>query len=336
MSARQRRKRDRRRKDAAERSEARRKRVLAGTGVVLGVGLAITPAAQAAQTFTVATTSDTSTAATDCDQPTNTDCRLRDAITAANSNTNPGDQDIITFKSGLTGTIMMTAAFPTIIEPVSIQGPGTAPGITIDGSNSFEIFRMTGNDYAFGVSGLTLTHGYLAAGGGGAIYVTDSSVGTTGEPTLTVQNSELSGNTAAAGGAIYALRASVDIQSSDISGNSTDGAHGSGGGVALNSHLIPSTIEDSTISGNHTSGQFSEGGGLFMGAYGDTTITGSTIADNYTTGQNANGGGIAFHAGHTEREQRARPTIENSTIADNYTSGTGASGGGMFVHYEGA
>lgn len=336
MSARQRRKRDRRRRDAAARSEARRRRVLAGAGITLGVGLGLASSAQAApHTFTVGSIGDGS-GASDCESnPSNTDCTLRDAIIAANSNANSADQDIITFKSGLSGTIAMTAAFPTIVEPVSIQGPGTAPGnsaITIDGSSSYEIFRMTGNDYAFGVSGLTLRHGYLANGGGGAIYVTDSSVGTTGEPRLTVQNTVLSGNTAAAGGAIYAFRASVDIQSSDISGNSTDGAHGSGGGVALNTHLIPSTIQDSTISGNHTSRQYAEGGGLSLGAYGDTTITGSTIADNYTTGQNANGGGIAFDA-PTQNPNNAATIVENSTIADNSTSGTGASGGGMFVRH---
>jgi CSLREA domain-containing protein len=401
MSARQRRRRERRRKDAANAADARRNRVLAGAGIALGVGLSLTSAAQAApQTFTVTSTADPG------DGTCDSSCTLRDAIIAANTNANSSDQDVITFSSTITGTpstITLASALPTITEPLSIQGPGTVAGnsnITISGDGNYKIFAMYGNAYAFGVSGLTLSDGYLANGRGGAIHVEDSGAAMAGEPTLTVQDSELSGNTSAAGGAIYAFRASVSVQDSDISnntatghsygtggggiylfpgiagtltidhstmsgntashgtsmyahatggavhsggatdildstisGNSTDGSHGAGGGLYLNTGLDPSTIQDSTISGNYTTGQYSEGGGLDLTAYSSTIITGSTIVDNYTTGDNANGGAIAFHAG-AQDPGNADISIENSTIADNDTSGTAASGGGMFVYYE--
>jgi CSLREA domain-containing protein len=375
--------------------------MLAGAGIALGVGLGMSSAAQAApQTFTVTSTADPG------DGTCDTTCTLRDAVIAANGNANSPDQDVIAFSSTITGTpstITLASALPTITEPLSIQGPGTVAGnsyITISGADNYKIFAMYGNDYAFGVSGLTLSDGYLANGRGGAIHVEDSSAGTTGEPTLTVQDSELSGNTSAAGGAIYGFRASISVQSSEISnntatghsygtggggiylfsgfastltidqstvtgntashglsayahatgggvhsnapttiqdstisGNSTDGSHGAGGGLYLNTGLDPSTIQDSTISGNYTTGQYSEGGGVDLTAYSSTTITGSTIVDNYTTGENANGGGIAFHAAAHD-PGNADISIENSTVADNDTSGTGASGGGMFVYYE--
>ena len=126
----------------------------------------------------------------------------------------------------------------------------------------------------------------------------------------------------------------MTITDSIISDNSTDGSHGSGGGVYLSTGHVDNTIQDSTISGNYTTGRYSEGGGVYLGALGDTTITGSTIADNHTSGQNANGGGIAFRA-PTQNPSNGVPTILNSTIADNHTTGAGASGGGMFVRYQG-
>src|SRR4029077_461877 len=411
MSARQRRRRSGRRKEAATRSDARRRRVLAGGGVTLGVGLGLSSTAQAApQTFTVgiATDDPAGPPASGCATASNTDCTLRDAILAANGNSNPTDQDLIVFASTLTGsahTITLGGSPPYIRQAVYIQGPGTDPGnsnITVDGNDSYRDFiAAPGSDDAMNVTiaGLTVTNGASTAGAG--IRVTSNYLHTDyPEPSLTVKNSEVSGNTGDTGAGIYAFRASVTVQNSDISGNTapganfgtggggiylfpgvggtltieqstinnnvahqgsashatgggvhsfgpttiqdstisgnyTDGAHGAGGGVYINTGLVGSSIQDSTITGNYTTGQLSEGGGVFLGAYGDTDISGSTIADNYTTGQNANGGGIALHAG-SPNPNNAAPTIENSTIAGNYTTGSGASGGGVFTYYESA
>ena len=335
-----------------------------GAGLTLGVGLGLSSSAQAAATtFTVSSADDTS-GATDCATATNTDCTLRDAIIASNADANPSDQDVIVFASGITGsanTITLTDDPPTIKQSLWIQGPGTVPGdsnITVDGAGNYrDIFAVTGGDYAMDlkVSGLTLTNG--AANGGGAgisIYYDYGPPQHTDfpQPTLTVQDSEISGNTGNDGAGIHGVRATIDIQNSvvsdntahglssgaggagvylfpglggtltidhsTISDNTANGDNGRGGGVHS---TAPTTIESSTISGNHTNGQHATGGGLELN--GPSTIENSTISGNFTFGQYANGGGVSAGSSNSL-------TVDNSTIYGNSTNGTDASGGGLF------
>ncbi len=338
--------------------------MLAGAGITLGVGLGLASTAQAApQTFTVGSSADTS-GASDCATATNTDCTLRDAIIASNNNGNSADQDTIVFASSLTGsatTITLMANPPTIRQSLWIQGPGTAPGnsnITIDGDGSYrDFFAVPGGNYAMNlkVSGLTLTDGDAGAGPGGGISLFYAYPHTDyPEPTLTVQDSEVSDNTAGQGGGIGVIRGALTIQNSDISdnllrdnsytggggiylfhglgsatvtisgstitGNSSPGTNARGGGVnVLNA---PVTIQDSTISGNHTGGEYATGGGLYLAA--DTTIENSTISGNYTNGESANGGGLHLEPGRDLQ-------VEESTIYGNSVYGSSASGGGIFV-----
>ncbi len=369
MSARQRRRRSERRKEAARGSDVRRRRVLAGAGITLGVGLGLASTAQAnPHTFTVGSTADT-TGASDCESnTTNTDCTLRDAITAANTNGNPADQDTIVFASAITGsahTITLTTHPPHISQSLYIQGPGTAPGnsyITIDGAGNYRGMEVvSGGNYGVNVtvSGLTITNGAANGGGAGiALYYayphTDYP-----EPTLTVKNSDVTGNTASKGGGLSAVRGSITVQNSDISDNVASGANSGtgGGGIYLFPGLTgtltiehstvsgnvahqqsanatgggvrsggPTTIQDSTISDNSTDGAYGAGGGVFLstGLIG-STIQDSTISDNHTTGQFSEGGGVFLGAyGDT--------TISGSTIADNYTTGQNANGGGIAFH----
>jgi hypothetical protein len=364
MSARQRRTRSKRRKDAARQTSGRRNRVIVGAGLTLGVGLSLGSSAQAAvQTFTVGSTADTATAS-DCATPTNTDCTLRDAIIASNADANPSDQDVIVFASAITGsanTITLTDNPPTIKQSLWIQGPGTEPGdsnITVDGAGNYrDIFAVTGGDYAMDlkVSGLTLTNG--AANGGGAgisIYYDYGPPQHTDfpQPTLTVQDSEISGNTGNDGAGIHGVRATMTIQNSvvygntahglssgaggggvylfgglggtltidhsTISGNTANGDNGRGGGVRSNA---PATIESSTIYGNTTNGAHATGGGVELN--GDSTIKNSTISDNSTNGQYAHGGGASLGA-------LRDITVDNSTIYGNSTHGANANGGGLY------
>src|SRR5262245_22415092 len=119
MSARQRRQKANRR----NRAEAHRRRLLAAGGLTAGATLAFSGVAHAApMTFTVGSLDDT-TGAADCADPTNTDCTLRQAIIDANAN---AGADTIVFRSGLTGTITLTADPEPITEAVSINGPGAS------------------------------------------------------------------------------------------------------------------------------------------------------------------------------------------------------------------
>jgi len=334
MNARQRRKRSQRRSDEAKRSRTRSRRVVLGTGLTLGVGLGLSSSAQAApQTFTVGSTGDT-TGAIDCGTPANTDCTLRDAILAANNDANTADQDVIVFASAITGsanTITLTANPPTIKQSLWIQGPGTDPGdsnITIDGSASYrDILAVTGGNYAMNlkVSGLTLSNGAANGGGAGISVYWDYNDADTSfpQPTLTVQDSEISGNTGNDGAGIHGVRATIDIQNSVVSDNTAHGISSGAGGAGV--YLFPGlggtlTIDHSTISDNTANGDNGRGGGVHSTA--PTTIESSTISGNHTTGAHATGGGL---------ELNGPATIENSTIYENYTDGQYAAGGGVSV-----
>jgi CSLREA domain-containing protein len=355
MSARQRRKRDRRRRDEANRARARSKHVLVGTGLALGVGLGLSSTAQAApQTFTVNSLADPGDGTCDA-----TECTLREAITAANANGNQTDQDVIVFNSSLSGSIVLTGNPATIKQSVWIQGPGTSPGnsaITIDGDDSYRDFlAVSGGNYAMNlkISGLTVTNGAANGGGAGISVYWDYVHGNTSypQPTLTVQDSEVSGNTGNDGAGIHGVRATINIENSaisentahgtssgaggagvylfpglggtltidhsTISDNTANGENGRGGGVRS---LAPTTIESSTISGNHTTGAHARGGGLELNA--SASISNSTIYENYTQGQYAGGGGVSATGSSSL-------TVDNSTIYDNSTQGDNASGGGF-------
>jgi CSLREA domain-containing protein len=148
-----------------------------------------------------------------------------------------------------------------------------------------------------------------SADNGGAIFSVDG---------LTVQNSSLTGNTAASGdgGAIYAL-SSAYIHDSYLADNSAD----NGGAVYGNSANV--TVESSSISGNTAS---NKGGGVRT-YYGTLDVSDSTFAYNVATKA---GGGISV-------ESDALATIRNSTISGNSAVGqpgvVTAFGGGISARY---
>lgn len=163
--------------------------------------------------------------------------------------------------------------------------------------------------------------------GGGAIFVSDVN--------LTLQNCNVSGNSADIGGGIRndvspsdidPFASNLTINSSTVSGNTSK----QGGGIA---NITTATVVDfpvggaanllinnSTISGNISTGE----GGVFQNQLTDTTATtvinNSTIASNQADSDNAgggNGGGVNNLAGTL--------TIKNTIVADNSvgSSGTG-------------
>ena len=250
----------------------------AGAGLSLSAALGMTATAEAAD-FTVQNTNDAGTGS------------LRAALTAAN---NGGGNDRILFRSGLTGTITLAGTLPTIDEPLEIVGPG-ASALTVSGNNAFRILYVDtnpGEDVT--VSGLKLTLG-APAGGGGAINATDAD--------LTVADALVSDNKAGFGGAIYSFNASVTILDSTLSGNQVTG--GGGGGAVNANGGGPMTIERSEISGN--SAAFA--GGLYSFDK-DTSIIGSTISGNTATA----GGGGGINGSSLTTKQLA---IERSTVSGN-------------------
>ena len=212
------------------------------------------------------------------------DCTLREAITAANTDTASGaaagecaagsGADTITF--GAAGTITLTTFLPTITSNLSIDGAGA---ITVSGDSVYRVFGITGGPVT--LSGLVITAGDEAGGGG-----IDNS------GTLAVTNSTISGNTADFGGGILNVGI-LTVTNSTISGNTVTGL---GGGI---NNIGTLTITNSTMSGN------SAGLAGAIQTIGTLTITNSTISGN-----TASGGAGGLRAAGTE-------TVVNSIIAGN-------------------
>ena len=203
---------------------------------------------------------------------------------------------------------------PTVNIPVTItQMPGGNPAVVNGGSNGsvFVIANKQGIEVT--LDGLGVQNGESSDGGGIAIF---------GDPTLTVTDSVISGNTASAGGqggGIYNTgNSTLNVVDSTVSGN-TGTAGGQGGGI-YNDGTV--TVTNSTISANTT-----EGGGQGAGIYSDgsATVTDSTVSGN-TAPDGGQGAGI-YNSGTA--------TVTDSTIADNVLPGPSA-GEGAGIYNSGA
>ncbi len=89
---------------------------------------------------------------------------LRQAILDANA---AAGDDIITFASGLTGTINLAGALPALSTNITINGPG-ADLLTVrrDTGGDYRIFDITGATTTSTISGLTISNGVADFGGG--------------------------------------------------------------------------------------------------------------------------------------------------------------------------
>jgi len=233
---------------------------------------------------------------------------LRQALLDAN--TAPG-QDVITFATGVSGTISLLSDFPHLTEVIDLEGPGSSV-ITIDGgwtqaggpTAGHEIFWLSesGVTGTWTLSGITITggnHNYQ----GGAIWSHNDSP-------LNLLDVALTGNyTGSNGGGIYLSgTGNVVITESSITGNT---AAGGGGGLGADTEYYSTlTIINSDIS-NNTAG--SDGGGLYLDTDGgNITIVGSTITNN--TSQD--GGAICVNDLYTEGSLTISDTVISGNHAD--------------------
>lgn len=252
---------------------------------------------------------------------------LRAAIAAANATEEP---DAVVFDAGLTGAILLKAQLPTISKELTITGPGAellaldagggATAATGDGYRIFNIDDVFSRFINVTIEGLTLAggdpHASDLSGRGGAIRNWEN---------LTINECTISGNTTTGangqGGGIYSAGTGgkLLVLASTISGNSTSGSDADGGGIFARNLVI----SDSTISGNSTSGNLAAGGGIYCSGHdGIGVIAGSTISGNSTAGANAHGGGIYFRSGSF--------SVNSTTISGNIAGGTNSRGGGIY------
>jgi hypothetical protein len=210
--------------------------------------------------------------------------------------------------------INLTTADLVIDKNLTITGPGantlTVQRSTAGGTPNFSVFTINSGKVVT-ISGLTISNGKAAAGGG--IF---------NQGTLALSACTVTGNSApnSSGGGILSQAsggpATVTITNSTISGNSSF----NGGGI-LNfaaTGTATLTINNSTINGNSVPGS---GGGIYNFAQGGNTatltITNGTISGNSATG--GLGGGI-FNS--TASGGTATPRLSNTIVAGNTTNST--------------
>ncbi len=198
-----------------------------------------------------------------------TDCTLREAINAANANS---DDSYITFNLPGSGaqTIQLQDELPAVSTPISITGPTTG-GVTISGSgqdadNEFGIISVN-EGASLGLSNLTLSNGFRAYGSGGAIdnsgYLVLSGCTFSGNGTgngaggalnnvasLTATNCTFAGNSAGDGGALenygsYDNPGTSTLINCTFSGNSADE---SGGAIDIGRGAV--RLTNTIVSGN--------------------------------------------------------------------------------------
>ncbi|MGF1473018.1 MAG: choice-of-anchor Q domain-containing protein [Rubrobacteraceae bacterium] len=276
-------------------------RVLAVTIALIAAILVVAAGPARAADFVVNSNGDSGTGGCNA-----TECTLREAIEAANTN---GQADKITFTA--TGQITLTNTQQRQLEikddaaglDLTITGLG-ATGTTVAQKSpiSDRVFYI-GNKAQAVIEQLTITGGDAGSGGGG-IFVDNS--------TLSLEDAAVRGNrTNFFGGGIFQFGGSVTISSSTVS----DNVGVEGGGIYQSGGTL--TVVESTISGNsgapgRTAGR---GGGIYQAA-GTMTVESSTISGNRAL---EIGGGILSSGG---------ATITNSTISGNNAGATNQSGGG--------
>lgn len=241
---------------------------------------------------------------------------LRQALTDANAA--PG-VDVISFASGLSGTIALASSLPAIDDALMITGPGPAE-LAISGNASHGIFTVETGVIAE-ISGLTLTAGARGFGGAianaGELTVSDCIIESSTaqfsggaidnfEGSVTLIASTISGNSAEFGGGLSNVDGSMEIRDSRIEDNLAD----FGGGIDNEGSLL---LEASTLSGNQAmlgaglenlgvavlfnatvSGNIADDDGAGIDNFGgDVDLLFATIAGNTAGGA---GGGV-WHGG---------------------------------------
>jgi predicted outer membrane repeat protein len=252
----------------------------------------LSPAAAQATTFDVTNANDSG------------DGSLRQAILDANAADGADDIDA----TGVTGTINVQSALPSLSEAVDIAGPGPDQ-LTVrrDTGGEYRIFDIAGGVVST-ISGLTIANGSVEGNGGGIFNF----------GTLTLQDAVVTGNHAGGGGGgIYTdsdnnFQGSLAIQDSAVTHND---ANGDGGGLYHTRGVSLSVFEvqDSVVASNHADGN---GGGIYLPTFDAVTLVSSEVRENSADGS---GGGIGCAGGLVKASQ--------STISSNTAKGGGGIGG---------
>lgn len=231
-------------------------------------------------------------------------CSLREAITAANDETNHPGPDIINFAADYVITLD-NAQLPVITSDITINGHGIER--TIIQASTCDPINLPGGCTPAGTRVFEL-RGDASAGGAPA-YLTLQY--------LTVRYGR---NMVTSGGAIFAYPAvHLTLVDVDIANNYAYGGYG-GGGIQFNDGTLK--IYNSTIRNNYAGVQ---GGGISV-LSGTTILNNSTISDNYTDGVRGSGygGGIFTGTGAQYGLNKNNDlTLNDSVVVNNHAVGMG-------------
>jgi hypothetical protein len=300
---------------------------------VIATALLIAAGSASAATITVDTTDDTSA----------TDCTLRNAITAANSDAASGACSAgsggDTIRITATGNIQLGTSLPTVTSAMSLVG-SAAGDIQVRSVGTFRVFTVdTPSDVE--ISGMTISQGDGVTTGAGIHHQGGGTLALDGVAVTANTASDLQVNAPAEayGGGIYnETGSSLVVENSSISGNQLSVTTANPGNTALARGSAiesrgPLTIDRSTIAGNDSqlssqSGSVGVGG---VSTRAGATITNSTIAFNTVEADTDGGSGSASALGggiYNEDFGSGAPlTLENDTIANNVLSTTGTNPG---------
>jgi predicted outer membrane repeat protein len=262
---------------------------------------------------------------------------LREAIGSA------GDGDSIVF-SGVSGTITLGSTL-NINSSINIIGPGSS-FLSISGADAVRVFYMgTGTVY---ISGLTITHGYVADDYGGGIFKQNGTL--TLDDVVITQNQAVKIDTVGFGGGLCNYGGSLIITNSSLTYNTANNIGGglynyfaagltmtnvvvdhnqaladAGGGLGIRGGStsqtpLPVSLDRVSLTNNSA---YDSGGGLY--ADDSMTITNSLIAGNSITGEGA-GGGILFDDGGTG-DLPITISVTNTTVTGNTSVNPG---GGIY------
>lgn len=244
------------------------------------------------------------------------------------------------------------------LSDLTLRGSGGAAGTTIDADSTGSAIEISASPGTT-IEGFTVTGGSASGGAGIAI---ESSSSTTvracivsgnvaagvgeggglrveGSDDVEIADSVIDGNTAEVGGGVYATGSTLDIENSEITGNT---ASGDGGGLYVDGLFTFGTeLSGSTIGGNSAAnggGAYSDGGGLRLL---DTTVTGNSattqggglyltgglfteVTGGSVSGNDADEGGGAYVGSVT-----VQVLLRSCLVTDNLASG--GRGGGLLL-----
>jgi hypothetical protein len=250
---------------------------------------------------------------------------LRQAVAEA------GGGDTITF-SGVSGTILLLSQIE-ISQSITITGPGRET-LSVSGGDLVRIFRITGENVS--ISGLTITHGYVADDYGGGILHWQGTL--TLDDVAVTHSQALKTSVFGFGGGIYNLSGTLVMTDSSLSYNTANNMGGglynyfgaglsmtnvsvdhnqvlvdSGGGLGIRGNstgqpVLPISLDRVSVTDNL--GTYS-GGGIWSDA--SMSLTNSLVALNTTPGR---AGGLFFYDGGTN-SLPITIDITNTTVAGN-------------------